>query len=86
MLIDFDVKKETYKGEQTITYTNNSPDSLDVVYFHLYWNAFQRNSAMDYYVRNIKDAGDIVKTIFFCFADCVCCFCCVQSSLSLSME
>jgi hypothetical protein len=45
----------TIKGKQTITYTNNSPDKLDIVYFHLYFNAFQPNSQMDTRSRQIID-------------------------------
>ena len=40
MDIDVDAKNFTYNGNQTLNYTNNSPDELKVVYFHLYWNAF----------------------------------------------
>ncbi len=47
MTVDFDVNTNQYSGEQTITYTNNSPDELKHVYFHLYNNAFQPNSMMD---------------------------------------
>ena len=36
MDIDVDAPNFTYKGAQTLTYTNNSPDELNVVYFHLY--------------------------------------------------
>ena len=32
---------------ESLTYTNNSPDDLDIVYFHLYQNAFQPNSYYD---------------------------------------
>jgi len=47
MEIDFDVKKHQYKGEQTLTYYNNSPDTLDRIFYHLYFNAFQPGSMMD---------------------------------------
>lgn len=47
MDIDVDAVNFTYKGQQTLQYTNNSPDELDVVYFHLYWNAFKAGSMMD---------------------------------------
>ncbi|TXB60593.1 M1 family metallopeptidase [Phaeodactylibacter luteus] len=56
MTIDFDVKKHQFKGEQTLVYTNNSPDTLDRVFYHLYFNAFQPNSMMDVRSQTIKDA------------------------------
>ena len=55
MDIEFDVKKHKYKGEQSIVYTNNSPDTIDRVFFHLYFNAFQPNSMMDVRSRTISD-------------------------------
>ncbi|CAM1361552.1 M1 family metallopeptidase [Tenacibaculum xiamenense] len=55
MDIDVDVKKFQYKGKQSITYTNNSPDVLNKVFYHLYFNAFQPNSQMDVRSRNIQD-------------------------------
>ena len=45
--VDMDVQKNQFRGKQTLEYSNNSPDSLDRVFFHLYWNAFQPNSMMD---------------------------------------
>jgi hypothetical protein len=47
MNIDMDVQTNRYKGSQKLEYWNNSPDTLDRVFFHLYWNAFQPNSMMD---------------------------------------
>jgi hypothetical protein len=47
MEIDVDAEKNQYKGEQTLIYTNNSPDTLSRVYYHLYFNAFQPGSEMD---------------------------------------
>ncbi len=29
------------KGKEKLVYTNNSPDTLTKIYFHLYWNAFR---------------------------------------------
>ena len=55
MDIDVDVKKYQYKGKQKLIYTNNSPDALNKVYYHLYFNAFQPNSQMDIRSRNIQD-------------------------------
>ena len=55
MDIEVDVKKYRYKGAQKLMYTNNSPDDLTHVYYHLYFNAFQPNSQMDIRSRNILD-------------------------------
>ena len=44
--IDVDVKKNTFKGSQEVLYTNNSPDTLNKVFFHLYFNAFRPESDM----------------------------------------
>ena len=44
---DVDVNNNLINGVQKLAYTNNSPDKLDKVYFHLYWNAFQPGSEMD---------------------------------------
>lgn len=50
-----DVKTYQYKGKQTLVYTNNSPDTLYRVFYHLYNNAFQPNSPMDARLKSIKD-------------------------------
>ena len=55
MDIDMNVKNYQYKGKQTLVYTNNSPDDLNKVFYHLYFNAFQPGSQMDVRSRNIKD-------------------------------
>ncbi len=47
MEIDFDVKTDRFEGTQKLTYTNNSPDELNKVFYHLYLNAFAPNSMMD---------------------------------------
>ena len=42
--VKMDVESAQYSGVQQITYTNHSPDTLDRVYFHLFFNAFQPGS------------------------------------------
>ena len=64
MDIDVDVTTFQYKGKQKLVYTNNSPDQLKNVYYHLYFNAFQPNSQMDIRSRNIKDPDKRVATEF----------------------
>ena len=58
MDIEVDAKNFTYTGNQTLTYSNNSPDELNVVYYHLYWNAFKAGSMMDQRVTNQGKNGD----------------------------
>ncbi len=55
MEIDMDVNSFQYKGQQKLVYTNNSPDVLNRVYYHLFFNAFQPGSEMDVRSRTIKD-------------------------------
>lgn len=40
-----DEERETLVGAGVLRYTNNSPQPLDSIYFHLYLNAFRPNSA-----------------------------------------
>ncbi|WP_179337471.1 M1 family metallopeptidase [Winogradskyella ludwigii] len=55
MEIDMDVNSYQYQGKQKLVYTNNSPDVLHRVYYHLYFNAFQPGSEMDVRSRTIQD-------------------------------
>lgn len=55
MEIDMDVKKHQLSGKQTLVYYNNSPETLDQVFYHLYFNAFQPGSMMDTRSRLISD-------------------------------
>jgi hypothetical protein len=47
MDISVNVQTNQFTGKQRLEYTNNSPDTLQQVFYHLYWNAFQPNSMMD---------------------------------------
>jgi hypothetical protein len=42
-------------GKEEIVYYNNSPETIDRVYFHLYFNAFRPGSSMDVRSRVIAD-------------------------------
>ena len=55
MDVTMDVKNYEYKGKQELVYTNNSPDTLRKVYYHLYNNAFQPGSEMDARIQSIRD-------------------------------
>ena len=55
MDVNMDVETYQYTGNQKLVYTNNSPDQLDRVFYHLYYNAFQPGSEMDIRLQNIKD-------------------------------
>ena len=47
MNVNVNVATNRFTGKQKLVYTNNSPDTLSKVFYHLYWNAFQPNSMMD---------------------------------------
>ena len=55
MDVTMDVSTYRYKGTQELVYTNNSPDTLKKVYYHLYNNAFQPGSEMDARIQSIRD-------------------------------
>jgi len=51
--VNFDHTNHHYAAKERLVYTNNSPDAITEVFFHLYNNAFQPGSAMD--VRGISN-------------------------------
>ncbi|MFT6995487.1 MAG: hypothetical protein ACJA1P_002232 [Maribacter sp.] len=55
MNVDMDVKTHQYTGTQKLVYSNNSPEALNKVYYHLYFNAFQPGSEMDMRLQSIAD-------------------------------
>jgi hypothetical protein len=65
MEIDMDVETHQYEGKQKLVYTNNSPDTLNKVFYHLHLNAFQPGSEMDVRSRTIADPDErVVDRIF----------------------
>ena len=55
MVVDMNVDDFTYVGEQQLIYTNNSPDVLNKVFYHLYFNAFKPGSEMAARIKNGND-------------------------------
>jgi hypothetical protein len=55
MEIDMNVENYQFDGKQKLVYTNNSPDELKEVFYHLQFNAFQPESEMDMRLQNIVD-------------------------------
>ena len=55
MNIDMNAASNQFSGTQTIEYINHSPDTIDRVFYHLYFNAFQPGSMMDVRSRTIQD-------------------------------
>lgn len=56
MDVKMDVNTFNYEGTQKLIYTNNSPDNLERVFYHLFYNAFQPGSEMDVRSMTIADA------------------------------
>jgi hypothetical protein len=57
-------KENSLKGFLTLDYTNNSPDKLDFVWFHLWPNAYKNdNTAFAKQVMNDKDGDQRLKSI-----------------------
>ncbi|MDC0008208.1 M1 family metallopeptidase [bacterium] len=55
MEVDMNVENFQYTGTQKLVYTNNSPDEITRVYYHLYFNAFQPESEMNARLESIAD-------------------------------
>lgn len=55
MQVELDPSKHLLTGAQQLVYYNHSPDTLDKLYYHLYFNAFQPNSMMDERSRALPD-------------------------------
>ena len=53
--VDVNERNNTYKGNQEIVYKNNSRDTLNKIFFHLYFNAFKVGSDMAVRLKNRDD-------------------------------
>ena len=50
-----DTSNHQYNGSMKVVYTNNSPETLERVFWHLFFNAFQPGSMMDVRSQTISD-------------------------------
>jgi hypothetical protein len=55
MNVSMNVETNRFTGDQKLTYYNNSPDTLNRAFYHLYFNAFQPGSMMDVRSLTIAD-------------------------------
>jgi len=63
--VSLDTQHHQMKGYETVVYYNNSPDTLNQVFFHLYFNAFQPQSMMAQRNRELPDPDRrVVPRIF----------------------
>jgi len=69
MEIDFDVDRHQLEGRSIVTYTNNSSDTLNRAFFHLYFNAFQPNSMMDVRSRSLPDPDRRIGSRIFALTE-----------------
>ena len=60
-----DVLDFSFTGKQELVYTNNSPDTITKVYYHLFFNAFRPGSQMDIRSRTIRDPDRRVGSRIF---------------------
>lgn len=61
MEVSLDAETANYTGTQSLVYTNNSPETLYKVFYHLYFNAFQPGSEMAIRLKNSPDRNTRFK-------------------------
>ena len=61
MSVSLDSKTSNYSGKQKLIYKNNSPETLNKVFYHLYFNAFQPGSEMAVQLKNSPDKNTRFK-------------------------
>lgn len=61
MAVEMFTEENRFHGTQHLTYHNHSPDTLNRVFYHLFFNAFQPNSMMDKRSRTISDPDRRVR-------------------------
>lgn len=54
--VRLDTEKHTLQGREVLEYTNNSPDTLEYVWFHLYPNAYKNNETL--FAKELRRLGN----------------------------
>ncbi|MDR3666056.1 MAG: M1 family metallopeptidase [Ignavibacteriaceae bacterium] len=64
--VEFDPKTRLVRGNERIIYSNNSPDTLNEIFVHLFPNLFKKGNPRDFAI-NPEDEGDglILKNIVY---------------------
>src|SRR6056300_436007 len=61
MEVSLDTETANYSGTQSLVYTNNSPETLHKVFYHLYFNAFRPGSEMAVRLKSSPDRNGRFK-------------------------
>ncbi|MBV6441397.1 MAG: M1 family peptidase [Haliscomenobacteraceae bacterium CHB4] len=61
--VRLDDQTHAVQGREKLKYFNNSPDTLRRVFFHLYWNAFQPNSAYANRIKRMPEDTPLKKVL-----------------------
>lgn len=61
MEVSLEIETARYNGSQELLYTNNSPEKLHKVFYHLYFNAFKPGSEMAVRLKNGADKNQRFK-------------------------
>src|SRR5699024_12521692 len=55
MEVEMNTKNYRYSGKQELVYTNNSPDTVMQIFYHLYYYAFHNIIELDHLSRSLPD-------------------------------
>ena len=67
IIAELNEKEKSISGFETIVYKNNSPDTLDFIWFHIWPNAYRNDSTA--LIRQIKNDGERKKKLEQYIAD-----------------
>ena len=68
--VALDDKNHTLKGNLELEYTNNSPDKLDFIWFHLWPNAYKNENTA--YAKQVEKGEIVISVVVFCVVEDKC--------------